>query len=160
MRKMGDFKKNDIFFQIPGLILWIIILIVSIGDLKHPLYTVNTPLRIAGIIILLGALVIRVYAAMTLNKSYSYTLEIREDHKLVTKGLYKYIRHPIYTGVILGAFSIPIYSSSLRGFLITILAIPLFMYRIGNEEKMLIEEYGEEYEEYQKHTWKLFPYIY
>ena len=160
MRKMGDFKKNDVFFQIPGLILWIIILIVSFGNLKHPIYSVNTPMRIAGIIILLGALVFRVYAATTLNKSYSYTLEIREDHHLVTDGLYKYIRHPIYTGVILGAFSIPIYSSSLRGFLVTILVIPLFMYRIGNEERMLTEEYGEEYEEYQKQTWKLFPYIY
>ena len=160
MRKMGDFKKNDVFFQIPGLILWIIILIVSFWDLKHPIYSVNTPMRITGIIILLGALIFRVYAATTLNKSYSYTLEIREGHQLVTSGLYRYIRHPVYTGVILGAFSIPIYSSSLRGFLVTILVIPLFMYRIGNEERMLIEEYGKEYEEYQEHTWKLFPYIY
>ena len=147
MRKMGDFKKNDVFFQIPGLILWIIILIVSFGDLKHPIYAVNTPMKITGIIILLGALIFRVYAATTLNKSYSYTLEIKEGHQLVTSGLYKYIRHPIYT-------------SSLRGFLVTILAIPLFMYRIGNEERMLIEEYGEEYEEYQEHTWKLFPFTY
>ncbi len=160
MRKMGDFKKNDVFFQIPGLILWIIILVISFGNLKHPIYAVNTPMRIAGIIILLGALIFRVYAATTLNKSYSYTLEIREGHQLVTSGLYRYIRHPVYTGVILGAFSIPIYSSSLRGFLVTILVIPLFMYRIGNEERMLIEEYGEEYEEYQEHTWKLIPYIY
>jgi len=160
MRKMGDFKKNDVFFQIPGLILWIIILVISFWDLKHPIYSVNTPMRITGIIILLGALIFRVYAATTLNKSYSYTLEIREGHQLVTSGLYRYIRHPVYTGVILGAFSIPIYSSSLRGFLVTILVIPLFMYRIGNEERMLIEEYGKEYEEYQEHTWKLFPYIY
>ena len=160
MMKMGDFKKNDVFFQIPGIILWIIILVISFGNLKHPIYAVNTPMRIAGIIILLGALIFRVYTATTLNNSYSYTLEIREGHQLVTSGLYRYIRHPIYTGVILGAFSIPIYSSSLNGFLVTILVIPLFMYRIGNEEKMLIEEYGEEYEEYQEHTWKLFPYIY
>ena len=160
MRKMGDFKKNDVFFQIPGIILWIIILVISFWDLKHPIYTVNTPMRISGIIIFLSALTFRVYAATTLNKSYSYTLEIREGHQLVTSGLYKYIRHPIYTGVILGAFSIPIYSSSLRGFVVTMLVIPLFMYRIGNEEKMLIEKYGEKYEEYQEHTWKLFPYIY
>jgi len=160
MRKMGDFKKNDVFFQTTGLILWIIILGISFWDLKHPIYAVNTPMRIAGIIILLGALIFRIYAVITLNKSYSYTLEIREGHQLVISGLYKYIRHPIYTGVILGIFSIPIYSSSLNGFLVTILVIPLFMYRIGNEEKMLIEEYSEEYEEYQKQTWKLFPYIY
>jgi protein-S-isoprenylcysteine O-methyltransferase len=154
---MGDFKKNNVFFQLPGLILWIIILIFFNDTATTEIYTLNTTMRIVGVIILLSATIFRVYMAITLNKSYSYSLEIREGHQLVTSGLYKYIRHPIYTGVILGASSIPIYSSSLRGFLITILVIPLFMYRIGNEERMLIEEYGEEY---QKQTWKLFPYIY
>ena len=69
MRKMGDFKKNDIFFQIPGIILWIIILVISFWDLKHPIYAVNTPMRITEIITLLSALIFRVSAVTALNKS-------------------------------------------------------------------------------------------
>jgi protein-S-isoprenylcysteine O-methyltransferase Ste14 len=40
------------------------------------------------------------------------------------------------------------------------MGIPLFIYRIGAEEKMLIEKFGEDYVEYTKATWKLFPYVY
>ncbi len=157
---MSDFKKGDIYFQPPALLLWILILIFSFADLKYLIYSVNNPMNFAGTIIVIGALIFRVYEQTTLNRNYSYTLEIREEHHLVTNGLYKYIRHPIYSGVILGIFSVPIYSSSLRGFLLTILAIPLFMYRIRNEERMLVEEFGGEYERYQEQTWRLFPYIY
>ena len=57
MMKIGDFKKNDVFFQIPELILWIIILVISFWDLKHPIHAVNTPMRITGIITLLSALI-------------------------------------------------------------------------------------------------------
>jgi len=54
----------------------------------------------------------------------------------------------------------PIYATSLLGILFFLTAIPLFIYRMGVEEKMLIEEYGDEYLEYMKATSKLFPYIY
>ena len=63
-------------------------------------------------------------------------------------------------GVLLSVIAVSIYATSLLGFLIALTAMPLFVYRMGVEEKMLIKGYGDEYLEYRKATWKLFPYIY
>jgi protein-S-isoprenylcysteine O-methyltransferase Ste14 len=134
--------------------------IVSFGNLDYPLFSIQSPLNIAGATMFIISLIIRISAHMTINTNYSWTLEIREGHTLVENGFYKYVRHPIYLGTIIGVISIPIYTSSITGFLISLLSIPLFAYRIRLEERMLVEEFGEEYKQYQERTWKLFPFIY
>ncbi len=145
----------------PALIIWLILLMVtSFQNLQRPLYMMQSPMNVVGALIFIVGLVITVKAQMTLKLNYSGTLRIREGHQLITHGIYKYVRHPVYSGVILRAFAIPIYASSLPGFLFALTGIPLFNYRIGVEEKMLIEEFGDEYLEYTKATWKLLPYIY
>ncbi len=145
----------------PAFIIWIILLVVSsFQTLQRPLFTMLSPMNVVGALIFIVGLIITVNAQMTLKRNYSGTLRIREGHQLITHGIYKHVRHPVYSGVILRAFAIPIYTTSLLGFLFALTAIPLFNYRIGVEEKMLIEEFGDEYLEYTKATWKLFPYVY
>ncbi len=155
-----DARRQDVFFQVSGLILLIIILIVSLENLDYPVYTVQSPLNIVGAIMFIIGLIISISAQVTINTNYSWTLEIREGHTLVENGLYKYVRHPIYLGTIIGVISIPIYTSSITGFLISLLSIPLFAYRIRLEERMLVEEFGDAYKQYRERTWKLFPFIY
>jgi protein-S-isoprenylcysteine O-methyltransferase Ste14 len=153
-------RKEDLFFQIPGLILLIAILVVSFGNLDSPVFSIQSPMNIVGAIMFIIGLIISINAQMTINTNYSWTLEIREGHKLVKNGLYKYVRHPIYMGTFIRVIAIPIYMSSFSGFLLSLLSIPLFNYRISIEERMLIEEFGEEYKQYKEHTWKLFPYLF
>ncbi len=158
---MSDHKKKDILYFFPAFILWIsLTLITSFWNIQAPLYTIQSPMNVVGALIFIIGLIITVNAQMTLKLNYSSTLRIREGHQLITHGIYKHVRHPVYSGVILRAFAIPIYTTSLLGFLFALAAIPLFNYRIGVEEKMLIKEFGDEYLEYTKATWKLFPYIY
>ncbi len=145
----------------PALIIWLILLMVtSFQNLQRPLYTMQSPMNVVGALIFIIGLVITVNAQMTLKRNYSSMLRIREGHQLITHGIYKYVRHPVYTGTLLRTFAIPIYTTSLLGFLFALVGIPLFIYRIGVEEKMLIEEYGDEYLKYMKATSKLIPYIY
>ena len=87
-------------------------------------------------------------------------LQIVEDHKLVTDGYYKHIRHPIYLGEIGRALGWAIILSSLYGLVFMTIGLAFLLIRIEIEEKMLIEAFGEEYKEYQRKTKKLIPYIY
>jgi protein-S-isoprenylcysteine O-methyltransferase Ste14 len=135
-------------------------MVTSFQNLQRPLYTMQSPMNVVGALIFIIGLVITVNAQMTLKRNYSGTLRIREGHQLITHGIYKYVRHPVYTGTLLRTFAIPIYTTSLLGFLFALVGIPLFIYRIGVEEQMLIEEFSDEYLEYTKATRKLFPYVY
>jgi protein-S-isoprenylcysteine O-methyltransferase Ste14 len=158
---MNDTKKKDILFFFPAFIIWLILLMgTSFQNLQRPLYTMQSPMNVVGALIFIIGLVITVNAQMTLKRNYSGTLRIREGHQLITHGIYKYVRHPVYTGTLLRTFAIPIYTTSLLGFLFALVGIPLFIYRIGVEEQMLIEEFSDEYLEYTKATRKLFPYVY
>jgi protein-S-isoprenylcysteine O-methyltransferase Ste14 len=138
----------------------ITILIVSFGNLGYPMFSIQSPMNIVGVIMFIIGLIISISAQVTINTNYSWTLEIREGHTLVENGLYKYVRHPIYLGTFIRVIAIPIYMSSFSGFLLGLLSIPVLNYRISLEERMLIEEFGEEYKQYRERTWKLFPYLF
>jgi protein-S-isoprenylcysteine O-methyltransferase Ste14 len=88
---MGDLKKRDRLFLIPGLIVWTLVLITSVWNIRAPFFSLTSPMNVAGALLFFIGLAIRVSAAASLNRSYSATLEIRDDHRLVKHGLYKYI---------------------------------------------------------------------
>ena len=156
----GSPRKKDVVFQVSGLLLLIAIMFVSAESLYSLGGPVLSPMTVVASLMFVIGLVISVWAQVTISTNYSWTLEIREGHSLVTTGLYRYVRHPIYTGTIIRLISIPVFTSSLPGLVLALLSIPVLDYRIGIEEGMLVEEFGEEYERYRERTWRLFPYIY
>jgi protein-S-isoprenylcysteine O-methyltransferase Ste14 len=114
-----------------------------------------------GLGLFLAGFSLRRVAKRTLGKSYSYVLEtLQKDKALVTHGIYKIIRHPIYLGSILYTLGTPLFFSSVYGFVMILGFIPCILYRIGIEEKILVQEFGNRYLEYQKYTKKLIPYVY
>lgn len=116
--------------------------------------------KIVGLILFVIGLSIMIIGQATLRMSYSSTLVIKKGQKLRINGIYRFTRNPIYFGFILVAIGIPIYASSLYGFLIMLLEIPICLSRIRIEQKMLIEEFGDEYRKYMKTAKKLIPFIY
>ena len=93
-----------------------------------------------------------------LGSSWSPGLEIKEGHKLVTTGLYKWVRHPMYAA--LGAVAVSqifILQNGLVGPGFLIVGIPFYMYRVQREEKQLIRYFGEEYGDYRKQTNAIIP---
>ena len=81
-------------------------------------------------------------------------------HHNTGHGIYKHVRHPIYFGTILVFLGIPLILMSLYGFVTMVLVIPLFLKRIRIEEKLLIEEFGAEYERYRETSKKLIPFLF
>ena len=90
----------------------------------------------------------------------STRLRIVEEPKLVTSGVYQYIRHPLYLGDICRNIGVPLFFNSLSGLILIILGNIFLLIRIRIEEDLLIEEFGDEYIEYKKRTKKLIPYVY
>jgi len=96
----------------------------------------------------------------TLWRNYSGTVLIREDHQLITHGIYRFTRNPIYLGGIMAVTGIPVYVASLYGFLSSLVLIPIILNRIRLEERLLTEEFQDAFARYKETTKKLIPFIY
>ena len=115
---------------------------------------------VAGLALIVVGLTCSLVAAVTLRRSYSPTLVTREDHQLVTRGVYRFTRHPIYLGTVMVSIGVPVYILSLYGLLTMSALVPLFFRRIRIEERMLAEAFGDAYRTYREATRKLIPFIY
>ena len=96
-----------------------------------------------------------------LARNWSVSLEIRKDHQLVDTGLYRKIRHPMYTSFWLWAIAqfllIPNWIAGLSG-LVSIAV--LYYSRVGAEEEMMRQQFGAEYDAYCERTYRLLPKIF
>lgn len=133
---------------------------ITTGKNSGSLSDVNLVLMAVGVGMIFLGLIIRIVAIGTLKKNFSNRLHIREGHTLVTNGIYHWIRHPAYLGLILIVLGIPVLLSSVLGLLVMLLVVPLLLHRIKLEEAMLIGKFGTEYEDYMKATKRLIPFVY
>ena len=93
-----------------------------------------------------------------LDKNWSVTLEVREDHKLIDHGLYTHIRHPMYTSFWLwGIAQTMLIPNWVAGFAGIVSVAILYFSRIGNEEAMMRQQFGSAYDEYCSRTKRLVP---
>lgn len=111
---------------------------------------------LTGIPVTILGLAIILIAILQLNKNLSPFPTPKSGSQLIQNGLYKYIRHPIYTGILLLFLGYSIYATSGYKLLITFLAFVLFAYKSRYEEKRLTLVF-EEYAAYKKRTGRFFP---
>jgi protein-S-isoprenylcysteine O-methyltransferase Ste14 len=114
--------------------------------------------RWIGIVFCIGGFILLIWIHRTLGEHWSMVLELGENQKLVTTGPYSRIRHPMYTFFYIFVISTALISANLFvGFFGIGVWTLLYVVRINDEEEMLIEEFGEEYEKYITRTGRLFP---
>lgn len=142
--------------------LWIIpaLLYISTGWLDTLAVTLPGWLRKSGVVLLAGGVLLYWYSHAALGQSLSPFIQVRHPHRLVTRGPYAAVRHPMYLAVFLTAGGVILLTGNwlLSGFfLLPFLA--LYLARINREEQLLEEEFGEEYRAYKARTGKLLPRI-
>ena len=118
-------------------------------------------IRTAALAILIVGLALRWTAIFTLGKSFSSNVAIRSTQTVLKTGLYRWMRHPSYTGLIMIFFAAGLRTRNWISFLIiTIPTTAALLYRIHVEEIALRDHFGEEYIAYSRETRRLIPGIY
>lgn len=132
-----------------------------VGFVIFPFHS-NIAIQITGFVLVsLGfaeAMISRKTLADNWTESFEY--QIKKDHELITKGIYRYVRHSIYGGLLLMVIGSLIVSGSytfIVGLIIMLFTFEIFARR---EEKLLIQYFGKKYTEYMKTTKKFIPFIY
>jgi len=120
----------------------------------------NKAIAYIGLILFCFGIIIRWVSILQLKKEFTVDVAIHKDHQLKIDGLYKYTRHPSYSGLLLICFGLSMGMNSLFsafGILPVVIAV---LYRIKVEEAILIQEFGEVYKDYMENTGKLIPKIF
>ena len=116
--------------------------------------------RYLGVAIFIVGIVLRLAPVFVLGRRFSGLVAIQQDHELVTGGLYRVIRHPSYLGLLLGLFGWALVFRSAIGVLVSLLLIPPLVARMNSEEALLESEFGQQYADYRRRTWRLLPFLY
>lgn len=148
---VNKIKRKDVLLVTIQFILLTIFYIPFIPD------AFQTPviLKYLGVIISILGFLIIIIAILQLNKNLTPLPTPKENGSLINTGLYKYVRHPIYSGIFLAAIGIAFYTGSYWQLAISFILLILFYFKSKYEESLLNEKY-KEYEHYKKVTRRFF----
>jgi protein-S-isoprenylcysteine O-methyltransferase Ste14 len=116
--------------------------------------------RYSGLALLLVGGVVRIWPMFVLGPRFSGLVAIQPGHELVTRGPYRWIRHPSYLGMLLGLVGFALIFRSAVGLVAAALGLPLLAARIDAEEALLAAHFGAAYDAYRARTWRLLPGLY
>jgi protein-S-isoprenylcysteine O-methyltransferase Ste14 len=155
--------------QRDGLELALLVL-VGLGNLLLPLLYLFTPwldaanytqpawLPWCGLPVLVGALWLFWRAHADLDRNWSVTLELRQEHVLVTHGVYARVRHPMYSAILLfGLAQGLLLRNWLAGWSALATFAVMYVLRTPREERMLAAHFGSPYDDYVRRTGRLWP---
>jgi protein-S-isoprenylcysteine O-methyltransferase Ste14 len=112
-----------------------------------------------GASVLLVGLGITVWARRELGRNWSGIVTLKEGHELVTGGPYRFVRHPIYTGLLLGMLGSALVRAQWGGLLGVVLATVSFWRKLTFEERFMREQFGAAYDDYSKRVAALVPFL-
>ena len=141
--------------------LWVVPIIYALTGFPSELDRQLIPaIAVLGVVILCGALLLFFRSHADLGRNWSISLQIRNEHRIVTTGIYRLIRHPMYSSFFLLAIAqlmlLPNWFAGATGLIGIGL---LYAFRVRQEERMMVERFGAEYRDYMVHTWRLIPWF-
>ncbi len=111
-----------------------------------------------GIVIFAVAMWLLWRSHADLGRNWRVTTEFREKHTLVTGGVFRYVRHPMYSAHLLwGIAQVLLIHNWIAGLASLVIFFPFYILRVRREEQKMLEQFGEEYRTYMSHTGRISP---
>jgi protein-S-isoprenylcysteine O-methyltransferase Ste14 len=149
---------------------WLLLRLAAVGMFGLPLVELLTgwldfaDYHLPDWVILLGAAVFAFALWLLwrshadLGRQWSARLEIQEGHALITEGIYRHVRHPMYAAHFLWAIAqLVLLHNWIAGPAFLVAFLPLYLRRVPREEQMLLDHFGEQYRAYVAHTGRIIP---
>jgi len=130
------------------------------GSLIHDRFFNSLTIRRAGIAPTALGLLFSVWARVHLGRYWSGIITLKEGHKLIRTGPYRFVRHPIYTGLLIAALGSAISAATGDAFIGFALILISIFFKSRREETLLTGEFGEEYLRFKREVPGLCPLIY
>jgi len=118
----------------------------------------RTPwIEVLGVVLTVAGLAFAIWARAYLGGNWSSSVTLKVGHQLVRTGPYRWVRHPIYSGIILAMIGTAIERGKLRGVVAVVLLWIGFTIKSRIEERLMVATFGPDYQDYSRSTGALFP---
>ena len=150
-----------VLLRVFGLMGWLSVIIYLLNPAWMQWAEVQLPDWMRWLGVTSGALSVPLmfWLFRSIGKNITQTVKTRENHKLVTTGPYRWVRHPLYSVGTTLFLSFALMASNWFMAVVTLMSWVMLMIRLPNEEQHLIEKFGENYKAYMKRTGRLIPKI-
>jgi protein-S-isoprenylcysteine O-methyltransferase Ste14 len=129
------------------------------GFFRRHLYFPTDSCRAAGVFICAAGVAFAIGARHTLGRNWSGSPTIKEGHELVESGPYRYVRHPIYTGILLAAVGTGFGSGQTKHLFIVSSALVILWTKLRIEESLMLRQFPQSYPGYMRRTKALIPFL-
>jgi protein-S-isoprenylcysteine O-methyltransferase Ste14 len=120
----------------------------------------DVPVRVAGVMMYAAGEGVRVVALRALGRQYSAWVTLQSGHVLVRRGIYGFVRHPMYLAQTLAVPGVALAYRSLLAGPVLILSVLFVRRRVRREEELLARAFPAEFDEYRRVTWRFVPFVY
>ncbi|MEU5421600.1 methyltransferase family protein [Streptomyces sp. NPDC001407] len=128
----------------------------AVTALSYP--THGQVLRAVVLAVVWAGIALRLWSIIALGRFFRATVHIQQGHRLVSSGPYRWVRHPSYSGMLLGLLGFAVLVGNALSWLVfAVCALAAMAYRIRVEERMLLDALGEDYRAYAARTRRLIP---
>jgi protein-S-isoprenylcysteine O-methyltransferase Ste14 len=125
--------------------------------LRWRLYPGIEAIAVLGMLMTLAGVLFACWARVVLGTNWSGVVQVKQDHELIERGPYAWVRHPIYTGLLMAFLGTAVAIGELRGFLAVAIVAVSFWRKLRLEERWMGEEFGEVYADYMRRVKALVP---
>jgi len=132
---------------------------LSVGLLSWRFVPDSAALAGAGFALTVAGVAVAIWARFFLGRNWSGIVTIKQDHRLVRRGPYAIVRHPIYAGFVLAMLGTALVLGELRGLLAVAVALTHWWAKSRIEERFLLEQFGAEYAQYRREVKALIPFV-
>jgi len=158
VKRVSKYKENPLIallklgFLIP-IFTWVFTDLLDFATVQ-----LGNSIQMIGVIAITISVILFSISHIQLGKNWWYTPRIDIDHQFITSGLYKYIRHPMYSTAFLGFGAYFLVAENwIVGIVPMVCFVILYNTRVAKEEELMKEEFGETYLDYAQKTPRLFP---
>jgi len=142
--------------------LWVGIILLFFtkeAEINHPFLPHTEVVQWLGAIICVPGVLLAIWARRTLADNWSADVEFKQGHKLVVRGPYQFVRHPIYTSLLVMALGTAIKSGQVAGVAGAGFFLVGFWIKLKQEERVMLRHFPEEYPAYKLRVKALVPFL-
>jgi protein-S-isoprenylcysteine O-methyltransferase Ste14 len=153
--KKGSRPRVAVF---PRLLIIVLVILFEVLFKGHRLMVHNPILHVVGLIMLLSGLGLAIWARIYLGRNWGMPMTQKEEPELVTSGPYRFVRHPIYSGILLGVLGTSL-AATFYWLIALVILGAYFIYSATVEERIMTASFPTTYPRYRTKTKMLVPFV-